>query len=123
MKPETRTIFICVVAAVFVCALFPIESAGDYRIVYGKAYAWNSYKQMYIPVNGLTVTLECSTGTYYETTHYDPYHGSGFYEFMASDVGRPEWGTVSITYEGCTYYRSFTEDDIPARRDFYLDAC
>ena len=124
MKPMERKVVILVTVAFFLCtALIPQKSTGDYRIVYGNVYTWNSYKQRYYPINGVTVTLACSTGTYYETTHYDSYHGNGFYDFLASEVGRPEWGTVSVTYEGCNYNQSFTEDDIPARRDFYLDAC
>lgn len=124
MKPvERKLVIVTVTVAFLLCAALPPKSAGDYYIVYGIAYEWNSYKQRYIPINGVTVTLVCSTGTYYDTTHYSSYYGNGFYDFMASEVGRPEWGTVSITYEGCTYNRSFTEDDIPARRDFYLDAC
>lgn len=118
-----KRVLILVAAAVFLCAMLPQKSVGDYYIVYGNAYTWNSYKQKYLPINGVTVELTCSTGVYYDTTHYDSYYGNGFYDFKASEVGRPEWGTVSITYDGCTYNKSFTEDDIPARRDFYLDAC
>lgn len=123
MKSMNKHLFISAVCIAFLlCAVLPPKATGDYYIVYGNVYEWNSYKQKYYPVNGMTVKLVCTTGTYYDTTHYHWYHGNGFYDFMASEVGRPESGTVSVVYEGCTFSQSFTEDDIPANRDFYLDA-
>lgn len=117
MKPRERTLFIAIAAAAFLlCTALPPQSAGDYYIVYGKVYQWDSSVHKYLPANGITVRLECSTGTYYDTTHYNPYYGNGFYEFMASEVGRPDGGTVI-----CSYSQTFEEEDIPARRDFYID--
>jgi hypothetical protein len=125
MKSMNKRVVICAATLAFLlCAALPPDSSAlPEKIVWGNAYIWNSYKQQYTPINGLTVKLECSTGTFYDTTHYDPYHGNGYYVFLYVDVGLPDGGTVSITYDGCTYNRSFAKNEITAHINFYLDSC
>jgi hypothetical protein len=120
MNAAKKTLVIGSMVCVFMlCAvLLPHYSAGDYYIAYGRVFQYDSSSGKYLPANGVSVRLVCSTGTYYDTTHYNPNYGNGFYDFMASEVGRPDGGTVTVTYS-----QTFEDDDIPARLDFYIQEC